>query len=154
MSWKIFVERFETADLNGSQNIYYQDFKPNDDIILHGVRPWIGLVNNPTITSVTMHLKNSSGVLIANSTTTYTKAQLTTLDNCIKEVYFAFNKINLKATDTYRLSFSAVGYTGTDSSYFFWKKSWPDPIYRTGLSITYPSAPVLPYDVYFIGTRL
>lgn len=154
MSWKIFIERFDTDDLNGTNYRYYQPFIPNDDIILYGVRVWLGLVNNPSLTNITMQLRNSNGNLIATSTTTYTKAQLTTLDNCIKEVYFAFNKINLKSTDTYYLNFSGTGYTGSDSSYFFWKKSWPDPVYRTGLSITYPSWHRLPYDVYFIGTRL
>ena len=155
MGWKVFVERFDTGDLDGTNYRYYQPFIPNDDIILYGVRVWLGLVNDPALTTITMKLRNSSGVVIASSTTTYTKAELLLVeDNCIKEAYFAFNKINLKSTETYHVSFTGTGYTGTTSSYFFWKKSYPDPVYRTGLNITYPSWHRLPYDVYFIGTRL
>lgn len=155
MSWKVFVERFDTGDLDGTNYRYYQPFTPTDDVVLYGVRVWIGFVNNPSLTNITIKLRNSSGNVVASSTTTYTKAQLlTTYNHGIIEAYFAFNKVNLKSGETYHLSFTGTGYTGSDTSYFFWKKAYPDPVYRTGLSITYPSWHRMPYDVYFIGSPL
>jgi hypothetical protein len=158
MGWRVFGERLATADLSPNFRVF-QPVVFNKRVILRACRTWFINYNDAAFTNITMKIYSNSpsdapDVLIHSSTTTLTKAQIFTLANGVREVYFEFNNPVFTSTDTFHFVPVATGYTGTDSTHLAWKRGWPDPVYRTGISFTYPKLGTAPYDLYFIGSEL
>lgn len=157
MGWSVMAERMETADMISP--LKPQKVIPNANLILIGVRTWVVLYNDPTYTSLKMEIWSndggSPGALIATSINVQLKADVCTLDNGIKEIWFEFDYVNLKDTDSYFFVLQANGYTDnwpTDG--IAWRKGWPDPVYTTNVSTTYNSIGTSPYTLYLIGSEL
>lgn len=159
--WKVWGDPITTADMSG--NLVYQKLKPNDDIFCLAVRIWVIVYNNPTYTSLSLKLYSEDtattapGNLILSSDNVQLKADVCTLANGVKEIWFHFNSPNgiaLNTATNYYFVLNAVGYTGDASSHLAWMKAWPDPVYTTNLSTTVESLAVAPKTIYIIGSRL
>ncbi len=159
MAWRVWGTRWTTSDM--TTTTLSQKFIPNDDILLLAVRTWVIVYNNPTFTALNMKLYSdnggSVGTLLHTSDNTQLKASIHTSANAVKEIYFEFNAptgIPLKSSDSYHIVINGTGYTGNDSTHLAWMKAFPDPVYQTGISVTFNNLAVSPYAMYFIGARL
>lgn len=157
MAWTVWGDSLMTTDLDGT-NLKAQKVRFNSNVILRAIRCWFIHYNDPVYTSISFRIYSDNngvpGKLLHTSTNSITKAQYITLANGVKEAYWEFNLPTFRGTDWYHFVPIAVGYTGTASSHLAWKKAYPDPVYRTGLTIDYTSQNEMPYDIYFIGDDL
>jgi len=157
MGWSVDADTYN-ADAELSNATKYQPCKMNSNIILRYVRSWVVVFNNPSFTGLTMKIYASNesydkGKLLHTATTTWTKTQVTAENNAIREIYFEFNDISLNKDNWYHFALSGTPSSFSSSSCIAWKMGWPDPVYRTGLSVTYPNR-AQNYDLYFIGSEL
>lgn len=159
MGWSVIGNWLATAELDGT-TLTPQEVKFNDEIILRACRTWFILYNDPALTSIEMRIysddNGSPGKILYTSTNAVTKAELLTGGNTngIRECFFEFDNPTFNGNDTYHFVPVATGYTGVDGTHIAWKKGWPDPVYRTGVTTNYVSAARAPYDLYFIGADL
>jgi len=156
MGWKVRAARFLTTELNGT-TLVSQKFRFNKNVVLRGVRSQFVFYNDPAFTTLGFRLysdRNGEPGKLLYSSATKTKAEIITLENGVKEPFFSFDLPTFKSTTWLHLVPIATGYTGTGTTFIAWRKAWPDPIYRTGLTITYTNAPTSPYMIHFIGAEL
>lgn len=156
MGWKVQGAWYSTAELDGT-TLSGQKIRFNKNLILRGVRPQLIFYNNPVFTDIRFRLySDRAGVpgKLLHTSAVKTKAEILTLANGVKEPYFEFALPTFKSTDWFHLVPIATGYTGTASSHIAWRKAWPDPIYRTGLTTTFTSWPTDPYMLHIIGAEL
>lgn len=158
MAWTVWGETYDSdAQLTNAQ--IRQAVRPNKNMILKYVRTWVVFYGNPTFTSLNMKIyayneSGSVGKLLHTSTNSLTKAQCITLDNGAKELYFEFDEITLNKDTYYYFALSGVGPSFSSTSTIAWMKAYPDPVYSTGLSLTYHGIALAPYALYFIGDEL
>lgn len=154
---RMFGEWLATADFSGTPRVY-QKFIPPQSMVITGCRTQIIVYNNPSFTSLSMKIyANRSGSpagLIATSTNSPTKAEITTLNHAWKEIYFDFASVGLKGGETYHFVLTGTGYTGTTSSHIAWKHSFPDPAYQTNVNMSLEKAGVSPFDITVFGAAL
>lgn len=135
--WVVIGDRLATTDLT-TTNIF-QPIISDRNISVVALRTWIIFYNNPPLTALGMKVyANSGGVpgsLIATSQNTFTKAEMITLNNGIKEIYFTFDNLNFRMNDIYHAVLFGTGYTGSESSHIAWRVGYPDPVYNTITSI-------------------
>lgn len=139
MSWRMIGKPYETAEMSGTPTIT-QKFVCTTNQILKGINAGIIFYNDPTFTNIALRLYSDQGgsakSLIATSSTIYTKAQCMAGDtNSYRIMGFTFGGIHLRAGMTYHLALYATGYTGDSSAHIAWRSSYPDPQYRTGLTL-------------------
>lgn len=159
MTWRHIVKPYDTGDMSATVPTVFQRFKLPTSIgnhLLHGMHAGVIVVGNPTFTALTMELWSDDGdgpgKLIATSSTSWLKAQIHTLNHAVKQVGFAFNKVPLRSGLYYCAALRASGYTGADASYLGWRYSYPDPQYRTGLTIEVVKGLYFPFDLSVIGS--
>lgn len=157
MGWRVWGTRLVDTDLTSGTNVF-QPFKPNSNIMLRAIRTWFIFYNDPTITSLTMSIYSNDGGTpgqkIFDSSTTHTKAQMITLENGVKEVYFQFDDVAMRAEDTYHFVPRGTGYSSNwDTSGLAWMKGFPDPVYRPA-GFDFESLGNAPYTLYAIGANL
>lgn len=134
-------------------------FCPGDETVLRAIRTWL-IFNDLTGSFTAMVGKiysdrsSSPGALIATSTNSYTKAQITTLNSGVKEISFLFNNLSLRSNLYYHFVINCTGYTGTANSHIAWRKAWPDPVYRGGWTQSFESLGVAPYFLTAVGAKL
>ena len=156
MGWKVQGGWFPTAELDGT-TLVGQKIRFNKDIVLRGVRPQFIFYGNPAFTTLGLRIySDRSGVpgKLLHSSSTLTKAEIITLNNGVKEPFFSFDLPTFKSSTWFHIVPIATGYTGTSSSHIAWRKAWPDPIYRTGLTETYTNWTSHPYMLHIIGAEL
>lgn len=160
MAWQHIVQPYDTSDMSATIPTIFQRIKVSagePNYLLHGIQAGIVHVGDPSFTSIKAELWSDDGdgpsKLIAQSTTTWTKAQILTLPHGYKTVGFAFNKIGLRNGLYYCIALRAAGYTGSDNSYLSWRKSWPDPQYPTGVTQEVVKGLFHPYDLILIGSE-
>jgi hypothetical protein len=157
MGWSVYGDSLLTTDLDGT-NLKSQKVRFNKNVILKAIRAWFVHYNDPVYTSLYFRIYSDNngvpGKLLYTSTNVILKSEYITLANGIKEAYWEFDCPAFKDTDFYHFVPIANGYTGTVSSHLAWKKAWPDPVYRTGLTIDATSQNESPFDIYFIGDEL
>lgn len=159
MGWLVFADNWETGELTNTNK--FQTLQFGDDIILRAIRTWIVVINDPVFTSLNMKLysnelisgDNTPKQLIATSTNSLTKAEIHTLANGVKEIYFEFNYIPVNGSTLYNLVINGAGYTPTENSSLAWMKAFPDPVYSGGYTPTMETLPYAPYQLYAIGGR-
>jgi len=153
MTWRVWGERMDTADLSGTTKA--QKFRLNADapMLLLAIKTWIIFYNDPALTSLSAKiysdLSDSPDQLLYTSAA-LTKAEMITLDNGAKEIYFAFNAphgVLVSHTDWMHLVLSGSGYTGSSTSHIAWMKAWPNPSLDTGYTPTATNASTAPYFV-------
>ena len=155
MAHRVYYEPLLTADLTGTR--IYQGFSSSADLLLKTVKPTLFFKGDPALTDLNMKIYTSRaglpGAVLATSTNVITKAQLTASDNTGKsEVFFQFNTLPLRRNLEYICVINGTGYTGTDSSLIGWVRHW-DPIYRTGLTITYENLSAMPLMMAVYGSK-
>lgn len=158
MSWRVFGERIETADMSAPFRVY-MPVEFNSDFLLKAIRTWFVIYNDPVFTSIEMRIysnrSNAPGKLITTSSNVQLKADVHTEDNAAKGIYFEWDTPkSFEAGDRYYLVPFINGYTGTEASHIAWVKAWPHAVYTTGLSNDYESLGIDPYHVAFIGAKL
>lgn len=155
MGWRVYADTYNSDSEMGdkTQRVIF-----NKNIILRYVRCWVVFYNNPGVTSLNMKIYSDNGgakgALLHTSTNSLTKAQMITLANGIKEIYFSFPDIQLDGVNTYHFALDGTVSGLSASSTVAWKHTFPDPYYRTGLALTLEELQVSPYDLYFIGAEL
>lgn len=154
MSWTVYGDSYDTSDdlTNGTKSVR---FKLNAKKIIRYIRTWLILYNDPGLTNVTMKIyadeSESKGDLLYSSSTTHTKAEILTLDNGVKEVYFQFADIALDGDNWYHAVLVGTSTGFTASSHLAWKNSYPFPVYPDGFTNTYTNLPKFPYTFTLIG---
>lgn len=156
--WLVWGERFETADLSSNQRVF-QPVTFNKNIVLKACKTWFIINGNPTYTNVYMEIwsneNNAPKRLLYTSSNVVTKTTLCDENNGVREAYFDFDMLpTFQENDIYHFVPRATGYTGAQASHLAWKKSYPDPVYKTGIDSSYTSLLISPYDIYFIGADL
>lgn len=132
MGWRNLVKPLSTADVSG--NVVSQKFRhPTRAMVVRMVSIGLAVWKNPAFGNVKMRIysdrNGSPGKLIAESSTTWTKAQVHTLDNALKFASFLFDWAPLQANTWYHLVLAPSSYTGVDDSFLAWRMSYPDPQY-------------------------
>lgn len=138
MTYRVWYEPFTTSL---SSYELHQRFKPSLKItpnIIHGT---FVMYNVPTITSLTCHIYSESfqadgtysiGNLLESSTPKNI-ASVTSIKNGIYDLYFQFSNASfLSDVSYYYITFTASGYTYSESSHIGWLRDWPEPNYGTG----------------------
>jgi len=135
MGWRVFGEKIFTADAATTR--VHQPFKPDKNILVKAFRTWLIFYNNPTWTgTVTMDIYNTAGgdvpgtKILHSSTNSFTKGDIITDLNGVREIYFQFNDVPLKEDDTYHCVHKFTSYTGTDASHIAWRLGFPEPVYE------------------------
>lgn len=146
--WKVFGQKMTGAILNQKVK-----FASNIDVI--AIRTWFIIFNDPDFTGIKLNIYSMRGNTplkkLATSTNTFLKADICTLENGVKEIYFDFENFQARAGEYYGIVPEIEGYTPALDSYVAWKKAWPDPVYRLGLTLGLKSKLNSPFDLYFIG---
>lgn len=138
MSFIVYGERYTTAEMTGTS--IYQGIKMNKNVFLRGMRTWVILFNDPTLTSLNMKIysdnsSNQPGKLIATSSNSILKSEMLTGSNtyAAREIYFTFNDVSLNANTTYHFVLNGSGYTsagGSTDPHVAWMRAWPIPVYK------------------------
>lgn len=126
-----------------------------DSRILAGLAAGVIFYGNPVFDLVKMEVwtdkGGSPGRLLATSTTEFRKADLLTLGGAGNSAYsqlgFVFPRIPLKAGMYYHAVVRFTGYTGIEGSHAGWRQSYPDPQYRTGVTIESVEAAKFPFEL-------
>lgn len=162
MTWRVWGTQLETSDLT-DVNIY-QTVQFNKNIVLRGIRLWIVNYNDPTYTS--LNLKLYSGTtgsvltstpknLIATSLNVITKAEVSTLANAHKEIWFEFQDIALNKDSIFHFVLNGAGYTANwPTSGLAFRRSFPDPIYTKNVTSEWTHIARMPYMFTFIGAEI
>lgn len=156
MALKALGIPIETADMVGTPGLTQKARIIADDFQLTAARAVVIHYNDPAYTDLTLEIWSNNdsgnpGVLFSTSTTTWLKSEISTLDNALKEIYFAFNKPMLQQNEFYHFALRASGYTGDASAHLAWALSWPRPRYTFGVTETQAKAAKYPLDLHFIG---
>lgn len=150
MAWRVWGKQFESGELE-DQTIS-QPIVINQDTVLIGCRIWIIIYDNPVFTSLNMKIYDGAD-LIAQSSNSPTKSEIITLGNGIKEIFFTFNKVNLKASEEYNFVLNGIGYAPSGGSHISWRLSFPDPVYQHNSTITFVSIPSNPLTLTLVGSN-
>lgn len=161
MSWRMIGKPFTTAEMTGTPTIT-QKFTlstTNGDHLLRGLNAGVIFYNNVVFTAVSMQVwtdrSGSPGSLMASSTNSYTKLQaMEGENNAYKVLGFTFDDVPLRAGASYHAVLIASGYTGDDTSNIAWRKSYPDPQYRTGVTLNAAKAANHPLELSVISAKL
>jgi len=144
-----------------SNTTQFQPFKMNKNVQLKAIRTQILIYNNPTFTNINCKIYtddyqngvHSPGVLLATSTDSRTKADMTSEDYGAIETYFNFDKIALNEATWYNVVINGTGYSPTASSYLAWVKAYPDPVLTTDYTPLPITIEWAPFEVYPIWSR-
>lgn len=157
MGWRVFGDPWETGELENKTKFVTIEFGSNK--IIRAIRTWVIVYNDPVFTNLNMKIYSNEVVssdntpkkLLATSTNTLTKAEIITLDNGVKEIYFEFDDFPVVGADKYNLVINGAGYAPTGSSHLAWRKAFPDPVYSGGFTPSIERMMYAPYEVYAIG---
>lgn len=157
-AWTVFGDTYETdSDFsNGTKSVRA---KMNKKILLRFVRTWIVVYNDAPFTDITMKIYHDTastelqGDLLYSSTTTLTKAEIVTLENGIKEIYFEFDDVELDENNYYHFTLSGSSSGFTVDTTVAWKTSFPRPVYDDGFSQSFRALPGFPYTLSLIGAE-
>jgi hypothetical protein len=136
----------------------YTSVEFSEDFILKVIRTWVILYNDPTFSALWLRVYSNNGgypgKLLHTSSNYWTRDQVSAQDNAARELYFEFDNTPVfKAGDLYHIAPWLDDYIGTDDSHVAWRKDFPDPCYRQGLTINMNQLGKFPYAVRFIGAE-
>lgn len=160
MAWKVWADPFETSDLTTTNR--FQPVTFGTDLILRAVRTWVIVYNDPAFTYLNMKIysnevvggNNTPKKLLATSSNTQLKANVHTLANGVKEIWFEFDYPVFNGSDIFNFVINGTGYTYADASHLAWMKAFPNPVYSGGYTPAIETLPYAPYELYFIGAQL
>lgn len=152
-TWTMVGKPFATADMSATVPTLYWRFRiptTGTEHFLKGAGAGVIFYGTPVFTALSAEIWSDQGSaprkLIANSTTSWLKAQLITLAHGCKYVGFDFPAVPLFPGAYYHLALRASGYTGTNASHIAWKHSYPDPQYAPGFTVETKKAGVMAFD--------
>jgi hypothetical protein len=155
-TWRMWGEKFEAADAVGTR--IHQPVIFHKNVSLLATRAWMVFYNNSAWSNLTMKIYSDDngqpGNLINTSTTLWQPSDLYTEAYAAKEMYFEWDKPVFKAEDTYHFVINMSTYIGTGSSHVSWKNTFPDPPFKTGLTLTYEKLLTYPFDLTFVLSEL
>lgn len=160
MPSKVWGVPYESGQLENTD--IYQPVKFNSNIILRAVRIWVIVYDDPDFTDLTMKIYSDTpttdldhvpGKLLHTAENTITKAEMITLDNGFKEIYFRFDDVNLNGSTWYNFVLNGTGYAPTGDKHIAWRQAFPDPVYSTGLTIDIANLFRFPFSFYAIGAE-
>lgn len=153
MGWRMIGKPILTADLPFavSQKVELDAAK-----VLRGIQVGVILYGDPAFTSLEARIyTDNAGTpkkLIATSTNAPLKAAILEVeDHGMKFMGFSFNYVNLLANTPYHFVLYPNGYTGTDASHIAWRMSYPDPQYRTGITLDAAHGDNHPLELSLVG---
>lgn len=158
MGWTLWADSYSTSEITDNSKSVAVTF--GDDGVFRACRTWIIIYNDPTFTSLSMKIysNNSSGSprkLLATSTNVQLKADVHTLPNAPKEIWFEFDYFPVQANEIYHFVLTGSGYTGSSSSHIAWVKGYPDPVLpHDGGAVTFVDVVSSAYAWYPIWSRL
>jgi hypothetical protein len=121
MGWRVWGRDYQPSQLT-------QRLSLPIDTSLIGARVWVILFNSPVFNSVELQILSGNAV-IAESTNTYTKTQISTFTHAAREIYFDFNNVNLKKNFEYGFRINLNGYLFVPGRMFSWMIDFPRPAY-------------------------
>lgn len=151
-----YGEPLLTADASGTR--VHSPFSFTKNVIIKAARFRVIVYNDPTLTSINGKIYSDDGstapnALIATSTDSRAKAELTSENNAVVETYVTFGNLSWKAGVVGHFVLGLSGYTGTTSSHIAFEKAYPDPVLPpTGHS--YNKLLSNPYYMYLIFDEL
>lgn len=157
---RILGKPIYTADNSSSSPAIYQKFTMPDNKLVRSIRIGIIQYNNPTYTSVSLNVyanrSNAPGKLLYSSSTSVTKATIgESINHAYKDIYFDFTDFTLRDSDSYYAALFINGaYVGNSTTHLAWKTAWPDPMFKTGVTITQAQAATFPLEFYMISTDI
>lgn len=159
MAFRVWGCPYETSD--AVDNNVFQPIKMNSNIILKAFRVWVIFYDNPSFTNLRMKiysdrttpLAHNPGKLIATSTNSFTKNEISTYANAVREIYFEFPDINLQGETWYNLVLNMDDYAPVGDEHMAWRNAFPDPVYATNLVIASSELNAFPFTVYAIGAE-
>lgn len=158
MTWKVSGNMLETDEADGSNLLYSQRFKLNSNTVVKAIRTWVVFYNSPTFTNLRLALYENqggfAGKLIQESINSFDPSDIYTDTHSLKGLYFTFSDIPLLGTEWYHCQLIADGYTFSEASHISWVKGYPDPEYRTGLTLTYEDRLITPYRFALVGADI
>lgn len=157
MGAKVWGRVYNSGEL--ATTAVYQPVKPNNNLILKGLRTWLVFYDNPVVDNFIMKIysdrtdtvAHAPGVLLHTSTNTFAKSDIITLANGYKEIYFDFDNVNLNESTWYNFVINAETYTPAGDAHVAWRLAFPDPVYATNLQVTTSKLNVFPHAIYFIA---
>jgi hypothetical protein len=155
MGWRMIGKPIYTADNAATKPAISQSIELpaiNASQYLKGVGVGVILFNDPAFTDVRAEIwsddAGAPGVLIAQSTNVWTKAELLTVDiHGYKLIGFTFDPFAIKSGNIYRAAIRMTGYTGDAASHIAWRHSYPDPQYQSGLTLDAAHAVKHPLEI-------
>lgn len=130
MPFKTWGEPLLTADATNTRVYNPMTFSRN--VLIKAMRFRLVFNNDPTLTSIGGRLYSDDagmpGGLIANSSDTRTKAELTTQGNGVVESYVLFDDVHIRKDTQIHFLLTLNGYVGTTSSHVAFEKCYPDPV--------------------------
>lgn len=158
MAWRVWGETYaSTSDL--SDGVLYCPIEPSEKTVLKACRTWVIIYGNPVFTSLSMKIYSNrivsgqptKGKLLFTSTNVQLKADVHTLANGVKEIWFDFDYPVLRAGEFYHFVLTGSGYAPTPTAHIAWMKTFPDPFYP-GVTPNWINMNKLPYQLYIIGS--
>ena len=161
MTWTVWAESYDTAgslqDLSISQGLKF-----TKNLIVEQVRIWGVFVNNPLFANLQMKVyandeeqpQITPTVLMHTSTNKWMMSDLITEANGLAEIYFNFTGFHAKKDVTYSFVMNGDCYFPNATSYFAWKKAYPDPVIKEGFVPTAVNIGVSPLEIFVAGTEL
>lgn len=113
---------------------------PNDTFEVKVIRTQLIFFNNPVFDSVRMDILDENLDEVLFSSQEQLKANIITLGNGVKDIYFEFENCVFRENEKYNISLYLTNYTGTAASHISWAK---------GITLAYPPSG---YDKTQIGT--
>lgn len=158
MAWSVYAERIDTADVAGQPRVI-QKVELNKKIALKAVRTWVILFGAPDFDVLEMRIYSQRGTALGRHICTFdktwTRAELSTEDYAVKEIYFDFNDPKfLSAHDQYYFVLFPTTYTGTVDSHVAWVRGIPDLANETDIDLTIENAARAPFHLGFIGAAV
>ena len=161
MTWNMMGKRILTADVTTPPGVS-QSFivsTTNGNHILKALTCGVILFNDPAFTSLSMELwsdrAGSPIKKISTSINSFSKAVLLTTDiHAARFLGFEFDNISLHSGSTYHAVLHPSAYTGTTSTFIAWRSTWPDPQYKTGLTIDCSHTDKFPLELGVISRKI
>lgn len=159
MAWRVYGNRFDTADFSGAP-VKWQPFTLDHDHAVRVIRSGFVIFNDPAFTAIKMRIysykNNTPYQMLYETDVNLSKAEILSLDNGVRNVYFKFSEAPyLKAGETYALVPWITGYTGDESAHVAWKVEYPNLVYDHADTVGgVDSLYSCPYEFSILGARL
>jgi len=162
MGWEVYARPYYSESDITTPTIY-QPVQFQENAVVRAVRIWVVVYGDPAFTSLGMSIYSNNENTVSptpvrsllQSTNTFSKADVHTLDYAVKELYFEFSFANLRRSTWYHFVLTATGYSSpSTSSHIGWRVGYPDPNYAPeGLTLSPTKVGNYPLSFYPIFAR-